>query len=539
LSAQQDQPADLSEVGFALAADAGLGSAVIHDIAFGKDHHAWLATSVGLVHFDGVHWTRRASREGVPESAVTAVEFDSRGYLWLGTEQCLGWIHDGSFHRLPEIGSVSVRRLVADARGGMWLCVEPGSSRVGNVARRIDGPWQWIASDPPATDLVASGDRVFVVAHQRLGEVVDGRVDWLPPLPDMASFSSRLTIAAETAAEDKHTPGTIVVATRSSLLSLVDGSWLQHPGHSALQGGPVLRTSSGIALGARADGKRLWRLETLLRMPPPFPLAEKSLLHGLIEAPDHALWGFGEGSIVRYPAHTGNHRQVPPVLYATAAGLWCSDGQHVFRFADGKSRRQNQISKLLAQSHTGDILAATTTPGSLAFLPADGGAPSDSISVLPLQGRLRAVFDRRGSAWLLSDHDDQPHVAVIDPLGVVTRIEAPGLRSLRLPDINVLVGAREGAWICAPGADGDLRVMHVGRRGGSEEHVPERLTRATMASLEDGRIAVIGNSGVWVRPPDGEWSRIEDPVTSKAVWLGAVGNLLLIGCETSCRSRGW
>lgn len=278
LFAQQEPAEDLWVEGFALAADAQLSGAVIHDIAFAKDHQVWLATSVGLVQFDGVHWTRWGKREGVPESAVTAIEFDSQGDLWIGTEHGLGSLRGSTFQPQLDLGLVNVRRLVADTRGNVWLCVERQPSRMDTIARCIDGQWQWVRTDPRATELVASGDRIFVVANQRLGEIVREGVEWLPDLPPFAPPGSRLTIAAEPASADKTQTGYVLVATQTATLSLIDGVWLQHHGHSAVQGGPVLRTSNGTFLGLSVDGQRLWRMKSSLLRPKSERLLSENVL---------------------------------------------------------------------------------------------------------------------------------------------------------------------------------------------------------------------------------------------------------------------
>jgi ligand-binding sensor domain-containing protein len=69
-------------------ADNGLPQNSIHAIHQARDGYLWLATSDGLVRFDGVRFTvfNKSNSPGIGSNWFTCLYEDRQGDLWIGTE---------------------------------------------------------------------------------------------------------------------------------------------------------------------------------------------------------------------------------------------------------------------------------------------------------------------------------------------------------------------------------------------------------------------------------------------------------------------
>ncbi|MDH7560978.1 MAG: FlgD immunoglobulin-like domain containing protein [bacterium] len=97
------------------------------DMAFDQEGHLWVATSEGLVHFDGSAWRIfTVYNSPIPDNCLYCVEVDAEGSVWMGTdaaglvrrkgEQWEVWSASNS--PLPENTVVS---LAIDRWGNKWL----------------------------------------------------------------------------------------------------------------------------------------------------------------------------------------------------------------------------------------------------------------------------------------------------------------------------------------------------------------------------------------------------------------------------------
>ncbi|RWX45123.1 ligand-binding sensor domain-containing protein [Candidatus Electrothrix aarhusensis] len=102
------------------------------DITQDDDGFLWLATYTGLVRFDGeefVHYNR-TTRDDFPASAVRSLLKDSRGRLWIGTnDDGLFLYHNDRFKSFTVHDGLpdnSVRILFEDRDGGLWIGTTSG-----------------------------------------------------------------------------------------------------------------------------------------------------------------------------------------------------------------------------------------------------------------------------------------------------------------------------------------------------------------------------------------------------------------------------
>ncbi len=118
----------------------GLPQNSVHDVVQTRDGYLWLATSGGLVRFDGIDFEvfdlARKSNPG--SNRIRALLEDNEGTLWIGTEDGPGLarLRDGKFTTI-NVGQ-QVHALHQHSRGGVWA----GGAQDGGLGRVL-----WVRND--------------------------------------------------------------------------------------------------------------------------------------------------------------------------------------------------------------------------------------------------------------------------------------------------------------------------------------------------------------------------------------------------------
>src|SRR5262245_20872230 len=108
-------------------ADNGLPQNSIHAIRQTRDGYLWLATSDGLVRFDGVRFTvfNKSNSPGITSNRFNCLYEDRQGDLWVGTDDGgLTRLHQGVFTTYTiEHGLTSnlIRGVTGDESGNLWV----------------------------------------------------------------------------------------------------------------------------------------------------------------------------------------------------------------------------------------------------------------------------------------------------------------------------------------------------------------------------------------------------------------------------------
>lgn len=110
------------------------------------DGYLWLATSVGLYRFDGVHFERYALPADNRPNAVTRVWSFGDGQLWVAYNGALlSVLKDGQltdFGKPEGLGLQVIRNLARDREGAMWAAGRNGLARLaGNHWQEIGAEW--------------------------------------------------------------------------------------------------------------------------------------------------------------------------------------------------------------------------------------------------------------------------------------------------------------------------------------------------------------------------------------------------------------
>lgn len=121
----------------------GLPQNSVHAMVQTRDGYLWLATSGGLVRFDGVAFTIVGSgaRDGLRSIRIRALIEDHTGALWIGTESAgLSRYANGHFThytRREGLPADTVSFLHEDAQGRVWFATEFGLGCIENGRVRV------------------------------------------------------------------------------------------------------------------------------------------------------------------------------------------------------------------------------------------------------------------------------------------------------------------------------------------------------------------------------------------------------------------
>ncbi|MGB7720140.1 MAG: response regulator [Bryobacteraceae bacterium] len=127
----------------------GLPNDSIRDIAQTADGYLWFATTDGLARFDGVDFTvfSESNTPLLKQSQIISLRAAPDGSLWIGTGNngLLRYRH-GAFEKIeePELAKASIRALLVDSRGVLWIGGDGGVARL-QGGRRVpvfQGGWE-------------------------------------------------------------------------------------------------------------------------------------------------------------------------------------------------------------------------------------------------------------------------------------------------------------------------------------------------------------------------------------------------------------
>lgn len=112
----------------------GLPTGEANAICQTRDHYVWIGSYGGLIRYDGTTF-RNYSQEGkFPSSSVRSLMEDSRGRLWIGTNDAGLFLYENdAFTHIPEENEpvyLSIRDLIEDKKGRIWAACTSGLARV-------------------------------------------------------------------------------------------------------------------------------------------------------------------------------------------------------------------------------------------------------------------------------------------------------------------------------------------------------------------------------------------------------------------------
>ncbi|MEZ5966486.1 MAG: response regulator [Planctomycetota bacterium] len=497
--------------------DAGLERGAVHAAAFAPDGRLWLATSEGLLAFDGVCWSRFATDAGLPGSLVTAVAWHG-DELWIGTEHGAGRMHAGRFVAEGPVTDRRVRRLAVSGTGDLWLCA------TGVVYRRRGSEWERMLAGERIVDVAPLGDGdLILVGEDRLLRVGDGMVDL--PLPPHLDLTQPLAAAA--------VQGGMIVAAGGSLWTLARTGagvvWRPSGFAQRQRVCAVLRTRDGRTVAFAAAARRfVLCTESALRPLSGEASTDSGLARGIVEAQDGSLWAFGDGLLLRMspPGADPRVEMPPPRLIDTSGRVWFADAQRV---AWRRGRDSVMTHDLALPIVVGsDYLVARSRDSDNTVV-----IQGDEKTVLPLpfraSGRLRMLVDGADVTWAVQAEGPVPQIASLEPGDGWRPSDLHGAVGSDYLRARVSADRHDGLWLALPHEVQPL--VHVSSRRGPEPlHVPEPLADGDVVVDGQDRLWVVGASGPWSYSRDRGWRPHGDRWTQAVAWIRAVGDRIVLGC---------
>ena len=150
----------------------------VHGIAQTTDGFLWLASTSGLIRFDGVRFERYEPKSGdsLQDRDISALFATPDGGLWIGRAGRAVFLRNGvatTYGRDEGLPVTTVFRFALDHQGIVWAATSRGLERFENSRWNDVGP-EWNFSAKSATDL-------FLDRHRNLWVTAPGALFCLPP----------------------------------------------------------------------------------------------------------------------------------------------------------------------------------------------------------------------------------------------------------------------------------------------------------------------------------------------------------------------
>jgi ligand-binding sensor domain-containing protein/signal transduction histidine kinase len=320
----------------------GLPEQVVQAFAQTADRYLWIATTGGLIRFDGERF-QTFNRENTPafsENNVFCLMVSRDHTLWIGMEG--GGIiryRDGVFRQFSTREGLTngfVRAIREDSRGRIWVGTDSGLFQLSDERlRRVDNT---PGIPPIAVHAVHEDDQgeLWVGGSKLLRVSGDSATEY-----PLAGDSSRNRVKSITETED----GTIWVGTVSGLQRMLKGkhSFIRVPGIEGTV--RVLQeTSDGtLWIGTIGRGILTFREGRFSRITVPDPLPSNTVLN-LYEDIEKNIWIGTQGGMVRLiktpvrtvPLPDGSDSDAETIYQDTNGDLWVA-AVNLFRVHDGKA----------------------------------------------------------------------------------------------------------------------------------------------------------------------------------------------------------
>jgi len=302
--------------------EAGISERTIFDLAFESNGTVWLASSDGLLRYDGYFWQEFGLQEGLPSRFTRSVLVTKQGQIWVGTDKGIARLNGGRFI-IPiephQLAGPSVRRIVEDNDGALWFCSDswPDSTVTGGLTLFKNGVWKTFTQSeglpsPHILNLFKDkSGRTFALSSRPTGisELKGNR--WEP----LVETSSEVWSLAETDESG------VIGFSGEQLLSLKN-SGPQIFQHSFGFGKPICATrDQEIVSCLIAQGKNWfarWNGRQWERISPTFH-TRLGFIERIVEAPDGAIWCAADRMVVRWDRQNESwteYRNLPPPRFA-------------------------------------------------------------------------------------------------------------------------------------------------------------------------------------------------------------------------------
>jgi len=412
----------------------GLPEGTVQALAQTHDGYLWIGTTGGLTRFDGTHFVLNGSST-LPIPAVNSIFclFPARdGSLWIGTEGG-GLLHlkknsVTAYSTAQGLTDGFVRSILEDSRGKVWVGTDNGLFQVdGDAVKRVEvGGAGALAVHGMAED---NEGRIWV-GGSRLLTIEDGRIR---PYTLPGSYSSnRVKTILQTS------DGTVWVGTVGGLERLINGTFQRVPNLDGTVRALKQTADGTLWIGTIGNGLWTYKNGTYSHLSTLLP---SSTVLQIFEDDSHQVWIGLQDGLVRLsktPVQVVPLPGGPDADFETISGngggdLWVV-ASGVYRIHDGVARPYhfkelpNVMMRNIFRDRQGDLWIGTDGSGAYRITPK--GAVHYSAPRELTNNFIRAFIEtRHGDMWIATDEG-------------VSRISGQGVQKYGMKDGLVYFSTR-------------------------------------------------------------------------------------------------
>ncbi len=491
------------------AQDAGVSRRMIFDLAFQTNNTAWFAVSDGLYRYDGYHWQRFTSTNGLPSSVVRTVSVTRDGSVWVGTDKGCGVFDGTRFDSRGTEGRLAgpnVRRIVETGDGSLWFCcdrwpdagVSGGLTQLKNGAFHSFGMVDGLPDDHVLNLFEQSRAPGRLVVLTGGGPAVRSGERWVP-IPDGGYPPRDHTWTMQ------ETPDGLVFAQgyRGTLVWGGD-QWVAIQDATQPRTTPFCVTRDGsIVKGVQEDGAKVWFTrwngETFEQASGEIthPGAD---LHVMRQAPDGSIWAVGRGTLLRWEYLPGMWDARPdlpfPRLEDRQKRLWFANEIRATVMHGDQLDHLPGMRAPLAEDREGAIWSAGATgifrwhEGTLSQFPVQ------TCGVAQLQ---RVVVDSSGGVWFAGLDSNDAHVMAGYVRNEWKRFSPAQLQKRNISSL-IADPQKEGAWVALyDPASHASEIVKIDSQGLRKVEVEGGLpqTRLPLLCASQSHLYLSGYNGLW------------------------------------------
>ena len=336
-------------------------------IEFEEDGTAWIASSNGLIKYDGYLWTPFTQENGLPSNFVRCILRAKDGRFWIGTDNGAGVFDGTGFHRMGSdqiIGAQCVRRIREDPDGTLWFCLDrwPHSDDTGGLVSLKDGQWTLYTVDHglPSNNIIDyfcdSKGRRFALTTAGIGQMKNE--GWIDPLRALNTPRSN-TLFWSIAESPEYG---VIATTGASLFVLHNGQWKQYDPQIPRQY-KLCQTRDGQVYTCSDTGDKkhffsVWNGNDFEPVSSGFKSPSREIIQ-VCEAPDGSIWCIGFDCFTRWLRQGSEWTEFAdchiPRLVDNQGRIWFSFHDQIIRWDHERWERVENGHTAIAKDHNGDV----------------------------------------------------------------------------------------------------------------------------------------------------------------------------------------
>ncbi len=498
--------------------DAGLEGRFLFQAEFDDQGIMWIATSAGVIRYDGYDWSTFTEEHGLPSRFVRCLRCLPGGSIVVGTDRGVATLVGDRAELLEgqeQLAGPNIRRIGRDPDGTLWFCSDnwlvpdatSGLTRYRNGVYTRYGIKEGLPTDYVSDYFRDSRGRRFALTSAGLAEMKDEK--WRTPVSDAG-----LDHARGYAWSIQESPeGEIVLGTLEGLFLENKAGW-EHL-ELSIPGGPhrpILCKTSDHRLITAVDhqGFAFWEFDgrAMTQLTDRVPC--DGTLEFLAEGPSGAIWCFGYNLLLCWSSRSSewtHFSDLGPPEFALPSGDVCFRGKPWVRF-DGQSFHLGPKLESALPGNHGDVFG---WKGSRFVRWSREMIETEDLAPLGFSRIRGMTLDPSGLPWVFGTTPNGKNALALKEDGDFRRLDAPELDQGKL--ISVTSGTEPGIWcVLHEPLTGSSTVLRVTRESFEQVPEPPRCMNKPPASrlfCDQTGVWLLGDLGM-AKLEDSGWRWIKD-----------------------------